>query len=142
MFPRKSAISKQKGFLIPLAVVIIAGLAFLAVAINRLSSQAALSSVQESIAVQAFYAAESGAQLGMHHLFYAATNKLNADATCDAMNISQTFNSIGLAGCSINVTCSRSGTHTSYYLINSAASGCGSNLLPGARTIQVKAFMQ
>lgn len=134
---------RQKGFLIPLALFILVAVSLMAIAISRLSSQSSVSSVQEAISVQAFYAAESGAQHGMHELFFSSANRTAADSACDGMSISTTFAVAGLSGCEVNVSCSRTfSNNTSYYLITSAATNCGSSRIPGERTVQVSAFMQ
>ncbi len=133
----------QRGFLIPLSLFIVVAMGVLAVAINRLSSQSSVASVQEAVSVQAFYAAESGAQQGLHALFFTSANRGDADTACDNMNINTSYTVAGLAGCDVAVSCSRTfSISTSYYVITSAATGCGSSLIPGERSIQVSAFMQ
>ena len=63
---------KQQGFLLPLAVFIVVVMGLFALVLSRNTIQTNTSSVQEAVSVQAFYAAESGAQRGMQHLFYLA----------------------------------------------------------------------
>ncbi len=131
--------------MIPLAAIIVVGLGVLALAISRISSQTGTSAIQEGISVQAFYAAESGAQLGMGRLFSNPANRAAVDANCIAVSGSNiNFTVPGLDTCSTTIGCSRStdaGDTISFYLITSTAS-CGSGSLVAERTIQVSAYMQ
>lgn len=144
MFPNNIS-KKEKGFLVPLAAIIVVGLGVLALAISRISGQGATSTVQEGLAVQTFYAADSGAQYGMNRLFFSATTRAQADTNCANLAGSTLNYSVpGLSLCSSNVTCSVSndaGNTTSYYLITSAAS-CGSGDTRAERSIAVSAFMK
>ena len=132
----------QRGFLIPLALVIIVGLSILALALGKIASQAGTSSIQEAVSAQAFYAAESGAQFGMNQLFFPDDTRAIVDANCSSFPLSRTFTVPGLNGCSVNVTCLLSNdtaSLTSYYVLNSTAS-CGAGNITAQRTIQVSSF--
>lgn len=59
---------RSKGFLMPLAAVLVVGVAMMALAISHMASNSGNSSVQEGLSLQAFYAAESGAQYAMNQL--------------------------------------------------------------------------
>lgn len=146
MFPDRFApAKKQGGFLIPLAAIIVVGLAVLALAISRISSQTGAAAVQEGVSVQAFYAAESGAQIAMNQLFFNAVDRVAVDGNCSAVSGSNIdFNVPGLDTCSTSISCEQNtdaGNTASFYLITSAAS-CGSGNLVAERTIQVSAYMQ
>jgi len=143
MFPESSC--KQQGFLVPLALFIVVGLAALAVAIAYMSAQGSGSSVREAISAQTFYAAESGAQYAMNKIFYPSAQRAAADANCAAVN-GQTlnFNAPGLRSCSAVLSCSRSVNASdtiSFYTVYSAAT-CGSGDLGAERTIEVAAYIQ
>lgn len=133
----------QSGFLVPLAAIIVVGIAILAIAIARFSGQAATATTQEGLAVQAYYAADSAAQYTMNRLFFNAPNKAAADTNCvNVSGSSLNYNTVGLAVCSSDITCSVSsiaGSNASYYLITSAAS-CGSGVTFAERTITVSAW--
>lgn len=133
----------QNGFLVPLAAIIVVGIAVLAIAIARFSGQAATTTTQEGLAVQAYYAADSAAQYAMNRLFFNAPNKTAANTNCaNVSGSSLNYNTVGLTVCSSDITCSVSsiaGSSASYYLITSAAS-CGSGITFAERTITVSAW--
>lgn len=138
-------IKQQKGYLIPLAVILIVGISFLAAAIAKLSSQSASTSVAEGLSLQAFYAAESGAQYGMNQIFFSATNRAAADANCTGVNgANLNFTVNGLNTCSVGISCSintDASNTTSFYVVNSSGS-CGTGDYIGERVVQVSAFMK
>lgn len=135
----------QHGFLVPLAAIIVVGLGVLAIAISRISGQGASIVTQEGLAVQAFYAADSGAQYGMNQIYFTATDRASADANCTGISVSSLSYSVtGLNLCATNIACSIAtdgANTTSYYTITSEAS-CGSGDLLAERTVQVSAFIQ
>ncbi|SMF34668.1 MSHA biogenesis protein MshP [Alteromonadaceae bacterium Bs31] len=135
---------KEAGFLIPLALVLLVGISFLVIAINRLSGQTGTSTTVEGLSAQAFYAAESGAQYGMSRLFFDMNTRAQTDANCGAMGTTINFTAPGLALCSAQVSCTRSvdaSNTTSFYIINSLGR-CGAAQLIGEREIEVSASMQ
>lgn len=133
----------QAGFLIPLAAIIVVGLAALALAIARMSGQAATATSQEGLAVQAYYAADSAAQYTMHRIFFNAVDKITANANCVAVSgTNLNYSAAGLAVCASNISCAVStvsGSTASYYLVTSAAT-CGSGISFAERTITVSAW--
>ncbi len=135
----------QKGFLVPLAAFIVVGIAALAIAISRFGGQNTMSTTQEGLSIQAFYAADSGAQYGMSSVFFSATDRAATDTNCLAVNgASLSFSVSGLSLCSAMLTCSianDSANTTSFYTIRSAAT-CGTSDIFAERTIAVSAFMQ
>jgi len=154
--------NKQRGFLIPLSLFIVVVVAFLAVVITRTSTQTNVSSTQELLSVQTFYAAESGAQRGMQIVFFPdASVRQNADSRCASMNQTYTFAGInGLKHCTAQVSCtcrytngaacapgtnanyvSTTSVPSSFYTVTSAAS-CGQGTLLAQRTIQAGAFLE
>ena len=153
----------QAGFLLPLTIFILVVMSVFAVAISRNTLQTNLSAVQEVVSVQAFYAAESGAQRGMQVLFFPdASVRQQADSRCAALNTTYNFSVAGLNNCSSVVTCSCSyqdaticvaGTAANYsttapatklmsfYKVSSVAT-CGSGNLRSVRTVEVAAFLK
>lgn len=147
MFPSrryKNIRPKQKGFLIPVAAMIVIGIGVLAVAINRITSQSSQASVAEGISMQAFYAAESGAYYGMSRLMYDVSARATADANCTALSGSVLNYSVtGLQVCSATITCTVSvvgGSPQSFYTIRSNAS-CGSGEIFSQRIVEVSSYM-
>lgn len=137
---------KQRGFLIPLAIFIVVVMSLFAVALWRTTVQTSLSGAQEMVTVQAFYAAESGAQNGMQELFFPDDSNRGAiDARCTALSLTASFAGIaGLNNCSAQVSCTCVDCNpagvTSFYTITSVGS-CGSGLMSAVRTVRVGSFM-
>lgn len=130
----------QKGFLIPLSLFIVLGMGVLALSITRMGADTFASVTLESISVQAFYAAESGAQYGAHQLLYNAASSPEVAARCNNINgNSIQFSAPGLNACSAQLQCFVSGGSDGAapaYTLQSAAI-CGSGSLLGERTIAV-----
>jgi len=139
--------ASQSGFLIPLALVLLVGIAFLAIAINRITGQSHGSTIQQGLSAQALFAAESGAQYAMSRLFFNTADRAAVDAQCAALAApgqTLSFGVTGLSACSAVVRCSvaaDSGNTISFYTINSTAQ-CGGGQLIGEREIEVSATMQ
>ena len=154
---------EQRGFLLPLAIFIIVVMGALALTISRTSMQTQTSSIQELINVQAFYAAESGAQRGMQALFLANANRQTTDNTCTNLAINHNFAGVnGLQACVAQVACqclyrngsacnasnganylaaAAVGVTASTYTLTSTAT-CGTGEYSSVRTIQVGAFLE
>lgn len=134
----------QKGFLIPLALIIIVGLSALALALGKIASLAGTSATQEGISAQAFYAAESGAQFGMNRLFFPDDTRTTVDTNCLTFPLTRSFSIIGLKGCDVVVTCTL-GTDTnnltSFFVLNSRGT-CGGGEITAQRSIQVTSFVK
>lgn len=153
----------QRGFLLPLALFIIIGMGVLALAISRTSEQTNSSSIQEFSNIQAFYAAESGAQRGMKVLFFRPIERKTIDGECATMAINHNFSGVdGLKACVVQVNCTcryrndnvcntgvatnydknvaSPGVAKSFYTITSVGS-CGQRHFRAVRTVQVGAFL-
>jgi len=132
----------------PVAAFIVVVMGLLAAGMSLLSSQSSIASVQEQISVQAFYAAEAGAQFGMNRLFYdssAAISRTSASAACNSVNgTNLTFNVDGMQNCQAAVACTvniDSGDTTSFFNISSNAS-CGGAPVSAQRIVDVSAYLQ
>jgi MSHA biogenesis protein MshP len=156
---------KQQGFLLPLAIFIVVVMGIFALVLSRNTIQSSTSAVQEAISIQAFYAAESGAQRGMQTLFFDTAQALTrqaVDGRCAAPAIIYADTVPGLSNCSTVVTCTcqfRDETNcapitsanytaaatanrlTSFYRITSVAT-CGSGNLRAVRTIEAGSFLK
>lgn len=142
---RPVTLNRQRGFLIPLAIFIVVVMSFFAIALWRTTIQTSLSGAQELISVQAFYAAESGAQEGMQVLFFPdASSRAAVNGRCASMNLNSVFNGVaGLNGCRAAVTCACANCDigiTSYYTVTSIGS-CGTGSMSAVRTVKVGSFM-
>lgn len=138
----------QRGFLMPLAIFIIVSMAGFAIVMARTTAQTNSSSIQAMIAIQAFYAADSGAQWGMNQLFYntgAPLTRTGVDASCSALSgQSRSFNVDGLRNCSATLQCvvnTDVGNTTSYYLLTSSST-CGDQPIVSQRVVELSAFMK
>lgn len=148
MFPNPSPTKsnrQQQGFLLPLALFILVVMAVLALTISRTSIQTQTSSIQEFTNIQAFYAAESGAQRGMQHLFLnAALLRTDVDGRCAGWNQSYNFTAAGLRACTAQVSCALAtdaGNVRSFYTLTSVGI-CGTGQYRAERSIQVGSFME
>lgn len=166
MYPNQCSgkrIRYQRGFLIPLSLFIVVAMGVLALVVSRTATQTNMSFTQELLGVQAFYAAETGAQRAMQNLFFPdASSRAAIDGRCQALSQNYSFSAIdGLQVCSAQVSCvcnyrngtvcvsgnsanyqqtSPTGVIASYYTITSLGS-CGSGPLSAQRTISVGSFM-
>ena len=135
---------KHRGFLIPVAAIIIVGIGVLAIAISRIASQSSQASVIEGISAQAFYAAESGAHYGMSVLMFDVTDRTVADTNCATVTgTTLNFTVTGLQACSALITCAVAtvtGNVQSFYTIRSEAS-CGSGDIQAERIVEVSSYM-
>lgn len=104
--PHVIHLKKQQGFLLPVALFIIVVLGGLALMISKKVSQSASSYVISGVSTQTFYAAESGAQAGLHELFFLDTDRQLVDGRCSSMAISQALSVQGLNNCTVTVSCS------------------------------------
>ncbi|UTA46577.1 MSHA biogenesis protein MshP [Simiduia sp. 21SJ11W-1] len=132
----------------PLAIFIVIAMGVLAIAVSRNIAQSSNSTLQAMVAIQAFYAADSGAQFGMNQLFYSQSAQLTrtqVDANCNAINGQLvSYSAQGLNNCSASLSCSVSAgpaNVTSYYTLSSDAS-CGDGVINSQRSVQVSAFMR
>ena len=139
---------EQQGFLLPLAIFIAVTMGIMALTVARNMAQSTTSAIQATVAIQAFYAADSGAQWGMNQLFYDTSLSLTrslVDGRCSALNAQvKIFSVAGLGNCSAQLSCSIStdpGNITSYYVITSAAD-CGDAAVGSQRTVEVSALMR
>ncbi|MFL0808810.1 MAG: pilus assembly PilX N-terminal domain-containing protein [Agarilytica sp.] len=140
---RRSLVAKQRGFLIPVAMLLVVGIGVLALTISRITSQSSISAYNEGISLQAFYAAESGAYFGMNQLLFNVTLRTAADTNCINLDGS-TLNGLanGLQACSVSITCSADtvgGDPQSFYTIVSTAS-CGAGEIYAERSVEVKSY--
>lgn len=135
----------QRGFLLPLALFILVVMSLLALTISRTATQTSASSIQEFTNVQAFYAAESGAQRGMQNLYLIPyINRATVNGKCSGWSQTYTFTSNGLNGCTALVSCTftvDAANVRSFYTIASRGS-CGSDIYRAERVVEVGSFLE
>jgi MSHA biogenesis protein MshP len=155
----KNSCRQQQGFLLPFALFIIVVLGSMSLVVSKKVAQSSSSYVLNGISVQTFYAAESGAQAGLHELFFLDTDRQLVDGRCKAMNVSRTLNVEGLKQCAVVVSCGchyengatcdetnsanylgLSGIAHSFYTIDSAAQ-CGTDPMLAKHKIEVGASL-
>jgi MSHA biogenesis protein MshP len=148
MFPNiisNKTLHKQRGFLLPLALFILVVMGVLALTISRTSIQTQTSGIQEMMNVQAFYAAESGAQRGMQQLFSPGSipTRDDVDSKCNGWSQTYSFTANGLKACTAEVDCvltKDANDIRSFYTIASIGR-CGKDNFRAERTIEVGAHM-
>jgi len=100
-----STFKKEAGFLLPVALFVIVVLGGMGLIVSKKISESASSYVTAGLSTQAFYAAESGAQAGLHELFFVDVDRQLVDGRCASMAISQALSGDGLRHCSVVVSC-------------------------------------
>ncbi len=162
MCPNALSPTRQRGFLLPLALFIVVVMGLSALVLTQLGSTQNHSRLLEFMNVQAFYAAESGAGRGMQVLFFPdASTRQGVDSRCAALSATYSYTGVtGLSACTVNVSCScvygnnsacapgtaanylpTSSPLTSYYRVISQAS-CGTGLHQARRTLEYGSFME
>ena len=140
-----SHFSRQRGFLIPVAIFIVAGLSIVAISITRLASQSGASSFREGLSAQTFYAAESGVQYALNQVLFSSANRASATVACAAVNGNTVNYSVaGLNQCSTSIQCSTENNAAdtiSYYSVLSFAT-CGAGELTTERAIRATAYLE
>lgn len=129
-------ISKQHGIGLPATIFIISVLALIVAALSDLNVSSTLSFSQSLQSQRAFYAAESGAQVGLNRIFVGGTacNSGISDIDFDSGGAN-----LGLDDCTADLSCSSLTVDgISYYTLSSTAV-CGSGFEQAERSIQVRA---
>lgn len=130
----------------PLALFILVGLGALALAISRLSSGQFSSAVQETISVQAFYAAESASQLAMNRILFNATSKVDADLNCGNVSGSSVNYSVaGLNDCAVQLVCTaiaNTGDSAGIYQVGATATCGGGKLIAERKLVTAARYEQ
>ena len=126
----ESSKHRQQGIGLPATIFIIVILAMIVLAMSDLNDASSRSFVQGYQSQRAFYAAESGAQIGMNRIFLGA-------GSCGASPIN--FNADGLNNCSAALSCSQVVVSSvTYYTVTSIGT-CGTGDDMAQREIQVRA---
>jgi MSHA biogenesis protein MshP len=158
-YKRMYTVKKQQGFLLPVALFIIVVVGGMALMVSKKVSESTATYIISGVSTQAFYAAESGAQAGLHDLFFVDTDRQLVDGRCEVMAISQVLSVPGLTNCTVVVSCvchyengnscdetnsanylGLSGVSNSFYTLN-AKSSCGADPAVSQHRIEVGASL-
>ncbi len=132
---------RQRGFGLPAAIFIITVLALMVVALNSLDEVSSVSFVQDINSQRAFYAAESGAQIGLNRLFPAGA-PASTCANGYFAGVSLDFTALGTTGldnCSVRVSCAVDTVGGSNYYTLDSVGQCGGGADLAVRRLRVRA---
>lgn len=131
----QNSAKKNQGFGLPAAIFVITVLALIVASITSLEESSSVGFSQDLNSINAFYAAESGAQIGLARLFAVA----GSPEPCAANIYVNSSGLLGLNGCSVDVDCSSvTPTADTYYTLTSTAT-CGVGLDAAQRVVEVRA---
>lgn len=125
----------NQGFGLPAAIFVITVLAMIVAAITSLSESSSVAFGQDINSIKAFYAAESGAEIGLARKFSVT----GVSTGCIVGIYSNNSGLTGLNGCSVTVDCSSVPVDgIDYYTLTSTAT-CGSGSDAAQRVVEVRA---
>lgn len=129
------SLEKQTGLGLPSALFLILVMILIVASINQLNEMNALAFGREWLSMRAFYAAESGAQIGAVYII----NPAQTITSCDNSFIYDlTLPVLDLSDCSVNVICElKSVSGNNIYTLTSTGL-CGENADQATRVIQVR----
>lgn len=124
-----------QGFGLPAAIFIITVLAMIVAAITSLGESSSVAFGQDINSIKAFYAAESGAEIGLARRF----DVTGSPEACGNNLYVDNSGLTGLNGCSVEVDCDTANADgIDYYTITSTAT-CGSGRDAAQRVVEVRA---
>ncbi len=127
--------NKIHGFGLPAAIFIITVLAMIVAAITSLGESSSVAFGQDINSIKAFYAAESGAEIGLTKKFDVTGSPVGCGNNLYVDNSGLT----GLNGCSVEVHCDTANAGgIEYYTLTSTAT-CGSGRDAAQREVEVRA---
>lgn len=124
---------RQRGIGLPATIFLIVIVSMIVVAMSELNENSALGFGQELNAMKAFYAAESGAQIGLNRVIHGneACNNSLADIDFGATE--------GLSTCTVTLACSSLTVAGENYLTLISTASCGAGFEQAVRAIEVRA---
>ncbi len=144
--PLNRVACRQRGSAIVLALFILIVLGLLAAVLMRLLADANRSVAVEVYAARAYLAAQSGAELGLTHLFPVTSGSAGGCSDFPFSDNGRWNTLAGLNNCSVTVRCqsmdSPSEYNQTYYTLTSeavCATSASESALAVARTIEVRA---
>ncbi len=118
----------QKGNILMIAIFSIVALAALGVAMLKISWSQGDTTTREVLGTRAWFAAVSGTEFALARIFPLQTDLLNKTLpNCDPNIVETVFQSQGLNGCRVEVTCQKIGTmpFLQYYIESTGECGAG-----------------
>lgn len=127
---------KQCGLGLPATVFLISIIAALVAALANLSESGAAAFGQDYQSMRAFYAAESGANVGLNRVIVGGESNC---ATLASIDFDSGGANAGLDDCVATLACSSVTVDGSDYLTISSTATCGSGFEQAARAVEVRA---
>lgn len=140
---QKKSHVKQQGSMLVIAVFILVVMGLLVLRLSRLLSGSSEAVAIEVLGTRAFFAAQSGMEIGLQQLF-----PLGASADCSAVTTELSFSSDspdmnGLIGCSVSLSCTSSTSSenpaVTHYLLETAGQ-CNSGDTQTSRTLKMEVW--
>lgn len=133
---RSQSIQKrQSGVGLPAAIFLITVLAMIVVALTNLEESSGIGFSHEINSTRAFYAAESGLQIGLNRALPPAGG---AGVACNGEVYNHNFNAPGLGGCSVTVRCIQHTMDGLQYSTFTGTGTCGTGIDIARRQIEVR----
>lgn len=127
----------------PLAAFIIVTMGVLVTAMARMGSQSSMSVVQEQVSLQAFYVAESGAQLAMSRLLYPEVDRDLAEAACINVNNSTApLSAPGMNNCRVSLQCVFPAPNEIGVVEITSTGECGEGSVFARRSVEVGVWVE
>ena len=127
----------QQGAGLPMAIFLITVMALIVTTIAQLQQSSGEMEALDILSTRAFYAAESGAQIG---LVKALGEDEDGKKTRSCFNqFEPDFDQSGLKGCSAVVSCEPEGVSNPATVVITSKGSCGSGNSIASRTVKVKA---
>ena len=128
---------RQQGAGLPMAIFLITVMALIVTTIAQLQQSSGEMEALDILSTRAFYAAESGAQIG---LVKALGEDDEGKKTRSCFNqFEPDFDQSGLNGCSAVVSCESEGAPNPATVVITSEGACGSGNSIASRTVKVKA---
>ncbi len=129
---RERSAKKQMGAGLPIALFIITALSLIVLGMSQLQESSGKSISLQIQSQRAFFAAESGVQLGVGSIF--PDNSGQPMSCTGALTGSVGFSVSGLSGCTATISCVKTGD----LVIVTAEGQCGAGAEQANRTVQVR----
>ncbi len=136
MYPRKHY-AKQAGIGLPATIFLIVILALIVLAMSDLAEDSSLGFAQDFESTRAFYAAESGAQIGLNRVFVGGEA---CDNALGYLDFEAGGNNPGLNNCRAQLVCRVDTVAGTNYMTFTSTASCGSGLDQAVRAVQVRAY--
>ncbi len=125
-------LKRQQGVGLPAALFVIVILAMVVLAMVDLQISSGRSLGFQVLSTRAFYAAETGVQLGAHRIIVGGGD-------CSAVTGTQSLDGAeGLSGCQVTLACSRVSVAGEDYFRLTGTGNCGTGVEAASRVVEVQ----